>query len=343
MKKEKGKKRPVTVGGQAVMEGVMMQGPEHSAIAVRRSDGKIVLHTKQLKKIADKYPILGWPIIRGVVNFVVMLMSGMKTITESADMAGLDIEEPSKAEKKIAQWLHMKPNDVMMLFAVILAIVLAVGLFFVLPTVLESFVKRVIENRILINIAGGVIRIAVFLTYLLLVSRLKEIKRVFQYHGAEHKTVFCFENNEPLTVENVRKYSTLHPRCGTSFLVIVMIISIFIFTLMGTNSSNVLMRVLSRLALLPLVAGISYEALRWLGWAENNVLVRLLKWPGLMTQKITTAEPDDSMIEVAIVSLKAALKMPNPLPQEDDAEYADAMAKAEADAEQTSEEETGDC
>ena len=298
------------------MEGVMMQGPDVVAIAVRRGDGKVELRTKPRRLLAKKYPYLGWPVLRGVVNFVVMLSDGMKTITESAEMAGLDAEEPSAFEKKLAGWLRMKPDDVMMLFAVILAVVLAIGMFFVLPIGLEALLRRVTSNRLTLNIVGGVLRILVFLAYVLAVSRIKEIKRVFQYHGAEHKAVFCFEREDELTVENASKNSTLHPRCGTSFLVIVMVISIFIFMVLGTNSSNVFARILSRLALLPLVAGLSYEALRWLGRAEDNVLVRALKWPGLMTQKLTTAEPDDSMVEVALISLKAALGMPDALPPE---------------------------
>jgi uncharacterized protein YqhQ len=255
-------------------------------------------------------------VLRGVVNFVVMLSDGMKTITESAEMAGLDAEEPSAFEKKLAGWLRMKPDDVMMLIAVVIAIVLAVGMFFVLPIGLEALLKRVTSNRLTLNVVGGLLRIMVFLAYVMAVSRINEIKRVFQYHGAEHKVVFCFERGDELTVENARNNSTLHPRCGTSFLVIVMVISIFIFMVLGTNSSNVFARILSRLALLPLVAGISYEVLRWLGRAEDNALVRALKWPGLMMQKLTTAEPDDNMIEVALISLKAALKMPDPLPLE---------------------------
>ena len=324
------------------MEGVMMQGPDLVAIAVKRGDGKVVLRTKPRRLLAKKYPYLGWPVLRGVVNFVVMLSDGMKTITESAEMAGLEAEEPSAFEKKLAGWLRMKPDDVMMLFAVILAVVLAIGMFFVLPIGLEALLRRVTSNRLTLNIVGGVLRIIVFLAYVLAVSRIKEIKRVFQYHGAEHKAVFCFERGDELTMENACKNSTLHPRCGTSFLVIVMVISIFIFMVLGTNSSNVFARILSRLALLPLVAGLSYEALRWLGRAEDNVLVRALKWPGLMTQKLTTAEPDDSMVEVALISLKAALGMPDALPPELDPKRAVPETPAADDGSGPIETEAGD-
>ena len=310
-----------SVGGQAVMEGVMMQSPDKIAMAVRRPDGKVVLRVRERKILAKRYPILGWPIIRGVVNFVYQLYDGMKTLTASAEIAGGEVEEPSRFEKKIAKVLHMKTEDVMMVFAVVLAIALSILLFFVLPTGLEALIKKVVSSRVLLNIIGGLIRIGVFLLYVGLVSRLKEIHRVFMYHGAEHKSIFCYESGLPPTVENAQKFTTLHPRCGTSFLVIVMVISIFIFTVLGTNSSNVFARVGSRLLLLPLVAGISYEILKWLGRAEDTPIVRALKWPGLMVQKITTAQPTDDMVEVALISLKASLGMPDALPKELDPDY----------------------
>lgn len=306
----------ISVGGQAVMEGVMMQGPNVTAIAVRKPDGKIVYKTKKRVKPGDKYPFLKWPLIRGVVSFVLSLYGGMKTLTESAEMAGQQAEEPSKFEKKVAEIFHCKADDVMIAFAVILAVVLSVALFFALPVGIETLVKKVVTNKLAVNIIGGVVRIAVFLLYVYLCSKLKEIRRVFQYHGSEHKSIFCFENGEELTVENARKYTTLHPRCGTSFLVIVMALSIIVFLFFGNDSSNVFARLGSRLALLPLVAGLSYEVLQGLARAGDSPIVRALKWPGLMVQKITTAEPDDSMLEVALVSLKAALEYPNPLPPE---------------------------
>ncbi len=304
----------VSVGGQAVMEGVMMQGPERIAMAVRRTDGKVALSIKPVKKLSDKYPILGWPIIRGVVNFVAQLYSGVKMIAESAEMGGMEAEEPSAFEKKLAAFLHMKPDDVMMICAVVLALLLSIGLFFVIPTGVESLLKRFIENSFLLNLLGGVLRMLMFLGYVALVSRLKEIRRVFQYHGAEHKSIFCFENGKELTVKNAQSFTTLHPRCGTSFLVIVFTISILIFTFFGTDSGNVFLRVGSRLLLLPVTAGVSYELLKWLGRAADTPLVRALKWPGLMMQKLTTAQPEDDMVEVALIALKAALGMPDALP-----------------------------
>ena len=302
----------ISVGGQAVMEGVMMQGPGRVAVAVRKSDGRIVYKVRKITPLSEKYPWMAWPLVRGVVSFVNSLVGGMKTLTESADMAGLDAEEPSKFEKKVAQILHVKPDDVMMGFAVVLAILLSVGLFFALPTFLEALIRNAINNKTLVNLIGGVIRMAMFLLYVYLCSKLKEIRRVFQYHGAEHKSIYCYESGKDLTVENARPFTTLHPRCGTSFLVIVMAISILVFLLLGSDTSNPFMRLGSRLLLLPLVAGVSYEILKGLAWAENNWLVRALKWPGLMVQKITTAEPDDKMLEVALVSLKASLGYEKP-------------------------------
>ncbi len=317
----------ISVGGQAVMEGVMMQGPEKVALAVRQPDGAIALRVKPRKQLSDKYKFLGWPIIRGMVNLVVMLYMGMKTLTESVEMSGELVEEPSKLEKKIAKALRMKPDDVMMIVAVILALALAIGMFFVLPTLVESAIKPFVSSRFLINAIGGVLRITIFMVYIVLVSRMKEIRRVFQYHGAEHKAVHCFEHGKKLTVENAQQFTTLHPRCGTSFLFIVMAISILVFMLLGTDSANVLTRVGSRLLLLPLVAGLSYEILRWLGKAGDGPVVTALKWPGLMLQKLTTAPPEDSMVEVALVSLKTALGMITP----EEFEAQQHRAKAQAD------------
>ena len=322
-----------SVGGQAVMEGVMMKGPVCTAITVRKADGTMTYVTKPNKKIGEKHPWLKLPIVRGVANFCVMLVDGMKTLTDSADMAGLDAEEPTKFEKKVAKIFKCKPDDVMMAFAVVLAILLAVALFFVLPISLEWLVKKIIKSELAVNLIGGVIRICVFLLYVFFCSRLKEIKRVFMYHGAEHKSIHCFEHGEELTVENARKYTTLHPRCGTSFLMIVMIISILLFTLFselvhGIVNTNIFLRIITKLALLPVVAGVSYEVLKWLGRAKDTTIIKILKWPGLMTQKLTTSEPDDSMLEVALVSLKASLGWEKPLP---DSYYEEKTSEEEAE------------
>ena len=308
-----------SVGGQAVLEGVMMKGPKCMAITVRKADGTMSYITKPNKTVGEKHKWLRLPFIRGIANFVVMLYEGMKTLTDSADMAGLEAEEPTKFEKKVAGWLHCKPDDVMMGTAVVLAVVLAVGLFSLLPNFLGSLIKKSIDNEFTVSLLSGLIRITLFLLYVFLCTRLKEIRRVFMYHGAEHKSIHCFEHGDELTVENARKYTTLHPRCGTSFLVIVMVISILCSTLFGllmpkAVNESMLWRMLSRIWLVLPVSGISYEVLKSLGRARDTALVKALRWPGLMAQKLTTAEPDDSMLEVALVSLKASLGCEKPLP-----------------------------
>ena len=333
-RKDKGAQSCVSVGGQAVMEGVMMMGPEKIALAVRRQDGKIELRLKPRKYLAKKYPVLGWPIIRGVVNFVTQLYVGMKTLTESAEISTGEVEEPSEFEKKVAKVLHVKPDSLMMGAAVVLALAMAIGLFFLLPTAIEALFKRFIPSRTVTNLLGGLVRMALFLAYVWLVSRIKEIHRVFMYHGAEHKSIFCFESGRPLTVANAQSFSTFHPRCGTSFIVIVFVISILVFTLLGSDSSNVFARMGSRLLLLPLTAGVSYEILKLLGRAEDTPLVRALKWPGLMVQHITTAQPTDDMVEVALASLKGALGMPNPVPRQYDPAAVKESAEQENEPEQ---------
>lgn len=306
------------VGGQAVMEGVMMRSPDRTATAVRQPDGKIVVRVKPNKLVGSKYKFLKWPIIRGVVNFILMMVMGVQTLTESAEMAGMEAEEPSEFEKKLAGKLGKSVEDVVMVLAVVLALALSIGLFFVVPTLVESLIKHLMTGgdaavllsggqKLLLNLIGGVIRIAMFVGYVVLVRNIKEIKRTFMYHGAEHKSIYCFESGEELTAENVMKHSRLHPRCGTSFLVIVMLISIIVFIFFGSNDGGPLMRVLSRLLLLPVVAGVSYEVLKGLAHAGDNALVRALKWPGMMLQKLTTAEPTPEMCQVAIEALKCSL------------------------------------
>lgn len=306
------------VGGQAVMEGVMMRSPERTAVAVRQENGRIVARVKPNNQLTKKYKVLGWPIIRGVVNFIMMMVLGIQTLTESAEMAGMEAEEPSEFEKKLAGKFGKRAEDVMMFTAVVLALALSIGLFFVLPTLAESGIKHLMTGgsaevmlsggqKLLLNLIGGVIRIAMFIGYILLVRNVKEIRRTFMYHGAEHKSVHCFESGEPLTVENVQKHSRLHPRCGTSFIVIVFLISIIVYIFLGSNDGGPLMRVASRLLLLPLVAGVSYEVLKGLAHAEDTPIVRALKWPGMMLQRLTTAQPDDDMCQVAIEALKCAL------------------------------------
>ena len=308
----------LTVGGQAVMEGVMMRSPDRTAVCVRQPSGKIVARVKENVPLAKRFKPLGWPIIRGVVNFVFMLVIGVRTLTESAEMAGLDAEEPTEFEKKLAARFGKSAEDLMMGVAVVLALGLSIGLFFIVPTLVESLIKHIMTGgnpdillsygqKLGLNLIGGCLRIMMFIGYILLVRNIKEIKRTFMYHGSEHKSVHCYEAGLELTVENVQKQSRLHPRCGTSFVFIVFFISIIVYILFGANDSGVLMRVVSRLLLLPLIAGVSYEVLQGLAKAKDNKLVRALKWPGMQLQRLTTAEPDDAMCQVAIESLKCAL------------------------------------
>ena len=310
MKKDS-KPEKVYIGGQAVMEGVMMKAPDRMAIAVRRvSDHKIETYSEPIEPAAKKNKILGWPLIRGVVAFISALTGGMKTITRSAEMMGDESlqEEPSKFEKWLSRVTGRSTDDIMMVCAVLLAIVLAVGLFFVLPSLAGSGLNLLLPGQTLaVNLLEGLVRIIIFLAYILLVSRMKEIKRVFMYHGAEHKTVYCNENGEELTVENCRKYPVMHPRCGTAFLLIVMVISILVTSVASVFGldGNVFTRILVRLILLPIVAGLSYELLQWTG-RNDNWLTRILRWPGMQLQRLTALEPTDDMIEVAIVAMKLA-------------------------------------
>ena len=294
-----------SVGGQALIEGIMMRGPKKQSIVCRTEEG-FVVKDEDIKPIKDKYPVLGWPIIRGVVNFISSMVTGIRALTFSAEcMPVEEQEEPSKFEN----WLNEKfgsekAEKVFIGFSVFLGVVLAVGLFMLLPTVLTGFLNGVIENRLVKNLIEGCIRIIIFLCYLWLATRMKEIKRVWEYHGAEHKTIFCYEKRLELTVENCRKQSRLHPRCGTSFLFLVMIVSILVFAVISW--SIVWQRMLLRIVLLPVVVGISYELIKLAG-KYDNIFTRIISAPGKALQLLTTREPDDSMIEVAIEALKRVI------------------------------------
>ncbi len=293
------------IGGQAVMEGVMMKAPNTMAIAVRRPDGTIEVTKKALTTVKDKYTILNFPVLRGIVTFGETMVLGVKSLMTSAELFGEEDEEykPSRVEEWLAKKLGKNVDDVIIYTAVILAVIFSVGLFILLPAALSSLIRPFINNNILINLAEGVVRLAIFLIYLTLVSKMKDIRRVFEYHGAEHKTIHCYEHDEELTVENVRKYTTLHPRCGTAFLLIVMVISIIIFSFMGWQ--NIFVRVLGRLLLLPFVAGLAYEITKFAGKSDAP-FIRVIMYPGMMLQKLTTREPDDSQLEVAISAFKGA-------------------------------------
>ncbi len=287
------------------MEGVMMKAPERIAIAVRRSDGQIEVKKQTLTTILNKYPILKLPVLRGIITFAETMVLGVRSLMTSAELYGEDAEEykPSRFESFLAEKLGREVEEVVVYSAVVLALIFAVGLFILLPALLSGLIRPFIRSHVAVNFIEGLIRLGIFLIYLVLVSRVKDIRRVFEYHGAEHKTIHCYEHDEELTVENARKYSTLHPRCGTAFLLIVMVISIVIYSFMGWQ--NIFVRVLGRLLLLPLIAGLSYEVTRLAGRSKSR-FVRIIMYPGMMLQRLTTREPDDSQLEVAIRAFKEA-------------------------------------
>jgi len=301
--------KPTTIGGQAVMEGVMMRGKRMYAMAVRKPDQTIELITKPLTPASDKHPIFKLPIIRGVVAFVDSLVIGMRIMTKSAEIAGLDdIEEEdlSPFEKKLQKIFGDKLTDVVMYIAVVIALIVGIGLFFLLPVWLGGFFAPLLGGRTwALGIVEGLLRIIIFLAYVYLISYMKDIQRVFQYHGAEHKTISCYEHQEELTVENVRKYPRLHKRCGTSFLLIVMVVAMLVFMFVRTDV--LWLRFASRIVLIPLIAGVSYEIIKWAG-RNDNWFVNAISYPGLCLQKVTTREPEDAMIEVAITSMNAVLE-----------------------------------
>ncbi len=300
-----------TIGGQALIEGIMMLGPDKKAIVVRKPDGELEIKEEKRKFIKDKYPILGWPLIRGVVNFGSSMINGVRALFWSADFYPEDEtpQEPSKfdlwLEKKLG---NEKATSVIMAFAAVLAMAFSVGLFFLLPTFIAGLFSGLHDSALLHNVIEGVIRIVIFMLYLILISRMKDMRRVFSYHGAEHKTIFCYEAGLPLTVENVRKQPRHHPRCGTSFLFVVIIVSILCSSVVFTyvEWSNMWIRFGLHLLLLPVVVGISYEFNRLVGRYDNK-LTRILTKPGLWMQNFTTFEPDDSMIEVGIASVKIVI------------------------------------
>ncbi len=300
-----------SIGGQAVIEGVMMRGPKDIAVAVRTTDGEIVVDKKPIASVLQKSKILKLPIIRGVISFFESLVIGTRALMYSASFFDVEEEEEkakkaamTEDERKKAEAKEEKMKNAAIYGSVVVALLFGIGIFMLLPTVLVGFVKQHIASGVLATLLEGVIRIAIFLAYISLVAQMKDIRRVFEYHGAEHKTIFCYEAGEELTVENARRFTRLHPRCGTSFLLIVMVVSIILFSFISWD--NYLTRLGLRLLLLPVVAGISYEIIKFAGRSQNK-LVRIVIQPGLWLQKITTREPDDSQLEVAIASLKAVL------------------------------------
>ncbi|SKA75877.1 Uncharacterized conserved protein YqhQ [Caloramator quimbayensis] len=290
------------IGGQAVIEGVMMRGKDKIAVAVRRPDGEIEVNVEYSIPLSKRNKFFSLPVIRGAVSLFDSLAVGLKTLSYSASF--YEEEEESSFDRFLKKTFGDRADNIIMSITMLISFAIAIGLFFILPTYTANIIKKVNNNSIVINLLEGIIRLIIFFAYLYLISKMEDIQRVFQYHGAEHKSIFCYENELELTPENAEKFSTLHPRCGTNFLLIVMLVSIFIFSFLGWP--NLLYRILSRIIFLPLIAGLSYEILKWFGKTENKYINILIK-PGLLLQKLTTREPDRLQLEVAIMALKAVL------------------------------------
>ena len=301
-----------SIGGQALIEGILMRGPEKQAIVVRDQEGKLVEKVEELRLIKDKHPALGLPLIRGTVNFLAAMVNGVKALMYSADFYPDDENaQPSKLDLWLEQHLSSKKLESAIVgLSVVLGVGMSIFLFLVLPTLLTGAVLHFFPNFPLWgrNVMEGLLKILIFLLYLFLCSRLKDIHRVFQYHGAEHKSIFCYEAGLPLTVENVRIQPRHHPRCGTSFLFVVVIVSIIVSSLVFPyiNWQSIWVRVGVKLLLLVPVVGVTYEFNRLVG-AHDNVVTRILSAPGMWLQNFTTHEPDDSMIEVAIEAMKLVI------------------------------------
>lgn len=299
-----------SIGGQALIEGIYMRGPDKQSVVVRDKDGQLVIKTEELKLTKEHYPILGIPFIRGTFAFLGTMVEGVKALMYSADFYPEEAGEPSKFDRWLEEHVDSKKLDgVIVTLATVLAVCFSVGLFFLLPTVVTSLIKLVIPMNVLAhNLVEGVVRVAVFMLYLVLVSKMKDIRRVFSYHGAEHKTIFCYERGLPLTVENVRNMPRHHPRCGTSFMFVVIVLAILCYSVLFSfvTPPNTLVRILCQLLLLPVIVGIAYEINRYVG-RHDNLVTRIATAPGLWMQNFTTFEPDDSMIEVGIESLKQVL------------------------------------
>lgn len=303
--------RPTKVGGQAVLDGIMMKGEDRTAVAVRLPNKDIHIKTEKLKEPAKWMKI---PIIRGVGVFIGSLVTGTKTLMYSAEvLEGYDGPDAVEYEDdKLTLWMEKKFGEkgawnVMLYASVVIALLLTVGIFIILPTAAVNWLGHFTQSEILLNLIEGVLRIVLFVIYILAISKMKDIQTVFQYHGAEHKCIHCYENGLELTPEHCQTFYTLHPRCGTSFLMFVMVISLILFSLLGWP--NLFWRIASRLLLIPVIAGLSYELLRWAG-RSDNLFVKILSLPGLYLQKLTTARPDNEQLEVAIAAMKAVMVAP---------------------------------
>ena len=294
------------IGGQALMEGILMRGPDKQAIVCRTENG-LVEKVEPLNLVKDKYPVLGWPFIRGIVTFADSMVKGMRALTYSASLLPEDQqEEPSKfdlwLEKKLGS---EKAEKYIIGFAAVLGVLLALTLFIFVPTLIAGLIPGIEGHYTARSVIEGAIKIVIFLVYLGLVAKMKEIKRLCSYHGAEHKTIFCYEKGLPLTVENVRPQSRFHPRCGTSFLLVVIILGLFVGLFIQVD--NVFLRIGLRVLLLPVIVCVAYELNRWAGRHDTNIVSRIVTWPGKQLQRLTTNEPDDGMIECAIRAMELVI------------------------------------
>ncbi|MCH5252682.1 MAG: DUF1385 domain-containing protein [Lachnospiraceae bacterium] len=331
------------IGGQAVMEGVMMKNRDEYAVAVRKPDGNIEIKKEMYKSLREKYRIADVPVIRGVVTFAESLMIGVRTLNYSASFFEEEEEKSDKTKKQKEKAEQTDENkdekkeNILMGLAMVVAIVAAIGIFVLLPFFISEALRKPIPSVQLRGLLEGVIRVALFIAYVKLITLLDDIKRVFMYHGAEHKSISCVENGCELTVENVRGQSMVHKRCGTSFMLIVMFVSILFF--MFISVGNIWLRMLLRIFLIPVIAGVAYECIRYAGSNDNEV-IRILSKPGLWLQSLTTAEPTDDMIEVAIASVEAVFDWKEFIAKVEEAEETEtAPADGEAVAEATTSEE----
>ena len=293
----------VYVGGQAVIEGVMMQSKDKRAIAVRQSNGKITLKKSNIKSWINEKKINKIPFIRGSFILIETMIEGIKSLNFSSEFF-MDDEQEDAFDRFIKKIFKDKANDVIITISLVLSLLLSVGIFILIPTAIGGIFSKIINNKFILNLIEGIIRISILFAYIVIISKNSDIKRVFEYHGAEHKSIHCYESGLELTVENARKFTTLHPRCGTNFLFIVMATSIILFSFFGWP--NPLIRIAMRILFIPIVAGISYEIIKFLG-KYNNKFTKVVAYPGMMLQKFTTKEPDDEQLEVALAALKAVI------------------------------------
>lgn len=292
------------VGGQAVIEGVMMQSKKYRAIAVRKSNGEIKLKKEKISSWVHDKKIDKIPFLRGGFVLFETMIQGMKSLNYSSEFFMEDDEEEDAIDRFLKRLFKDKANEAIMAVSLIIAMILSVGLFVLIPTTISGLFSKIIKNNIALNLIEGLIRISILILYMLAISKNEDIKRTFMYHGAEHKVIYCYENDLELTVDNARTFGTLHPRCGTNFLFLVMATSIILFSFFGWP--NILVRVAMRILCIPIVAGISYEIIKFLG-KYDNILSKIVAYPGMMLQHITTNEPDDEQLEVAIKALKAVI------------------------------------